>query len=267
MAKLRPDFNKLKKEKEDTIKYLATLPEGKCAEITGSLNPMTNKTGRANPLECDFFTHPIVHTIKTIPGYTFEVIDWKLSDGYPLNLTVNKAGIVSGLLFIFNDQPDMEKPEPEPMKYDGSNWNNCGRPKGNSFTMNFTANIIFKIVKAAITTTGSSSTNKTLSSGSGSDDSLALGGLSVGVIYKQVVPCSILFNRSHDIDNFVFCKSYLKQRENIIKLPEPLEDGRTEIINKMWFNIGTKYYEFEEFDKFIKDHPGPFGNCDYELDL
>lgn len=176
--------------------------------------------GRVNPMECNTYFHQI--ETKEILEPNEELIDWKFSiEGeVPKDLTIDpKLGIIKGEVLTFDKQLYGNKRPKEDLSPGGDNWLNNGRLDGATYTFNFTVN---KWCEYKVYP--------------------PLGSLEEPEIKESIAisNCSILVIQNNDIDNLMFAINYLKSGA-IFKLGE------------------EKFKGLEDSDKFIKEHPGPFG--------
>ena len=244
----------LKKEYED---YLKEYPENKEHVVItgGNIINQNTSAGSTNPHECHMYKWQVKYKEVTNGG-KIEHVKWCLTGDYPFDLRIeDPSGIISGQIWILNEQPWITDIIPkEKIKYDGSNWTHIGRPAGTTFDCNFYVSRVYKYYPATGGTGGSGGKPPTRESGSTTPKP---------VIYKTPpVLHTLRLIKSHTIDGYILAKLYVSEKENVIQLTKP--PGATKV-NKMNFNIGTKYYGLEEFDELLKVHPGPWPDCGRDL--
>lgn len=264
----QPTFEELLKKKKEDEEYLNQFPIDPTPTTILTSGQIANEiVGHSqNPHECHQFKYTVKYKDNTSP---VTHVKWVLTGDFPFNVQIDPTtGVINGTIWLLNMQPNFTDLYPtEPMRYDGSNWNKCGRPRGMYYDFKFYVSRVVTYLKGGSSGSGGGSGksyDKSIreSSGGGSGGGSSGGGTPI-TVRTPPVEHIIRIIRSHTIDNLVVAIQYTKQRYNKIDLGVPVPElgGKNYVINKMNFLYEGVEYGFEDIDKLIKVHPGPWPDC------
>lgn len=180
----------------------------------------------SNPWECHDFMH---NTLHAETGDFALHVAWSIAGDIPNEITIDPgSGVISGNVKPLNYQDTGIVNDiigKQPLKIDGSNFKEIGRPDSPFYLFSFTITRAYMIwvVKE-------------------------LGTMAPEVATSDV---TIKVIKNHDIDNLIYIKEYLKPGTSMVNGFE----------KKHTMNIDGVSYDKDSVDACIANHPGPFNHC------
>jgi len=189
---------------------------------TGIIINESPVNGAANPHECHTYTHQVLHTESFTPLQNLMDQVWFLTGDIPLDLIIDNNGLITGKIKIFDYQPSCQDNYPkETLLVNGSNWQNTGRYKNETFSFNFTVHRRYTYEDLEPMSLDPAITEPLI------------------VIEEVTSDVTITVIKNNDIDNLIFVRKYLEAGHEL--------------------KIGSDTYTNDNLDDFLARHPGPFG--------
>lgn len=245
-------------------------------------NEETNKRS-ANPWELAQYKHQVIDTD------TFELLEaykdhtYYLTGEIPLDLTIDKTGLITGKIKLLNEQVNkiIDCYPNEPIKKDGSNWTHNGRPKEAKVDFKFQVNkkTIYKdlkILHILFLRHVNYLVNPLIAPIPEPEieilENEVLTLIDVAMLNPDV-PLTYTESEITILENFfikdpVLEKFYYKTYENFTEVTirviknndlENLIFVKNYMDHGYGLNIGSETFYKRDFNRFLNEHPGPFG--------